>query len=100
MTLELDGQVIGCAGLRPLDVSGCPCWNLYYRLAPAIWGRGYAAEAAREAVKVAQTELPPRPVVARTRPSNHAAINVALRAGLTRLPEADADGFVVLSRGW
>lgn len=98
--VEFDGKVVGVAGVRPLVFRGRECWNLYYRFAPAVWGKGFAVEAAGEAVAVAEAQRPARPVVARTRPGNHPAIRVAEKAGLTRRPDLDVDGFVVLTRGW
>lgn len=98
--VELAGEVVGVAGLRPFDFQERECWNLYYRFAPSTWGQGLAVEAASEAVAVAQAQRPPRPVVARTRPSNLAALRVAENAGLIRRPDLDADDFAVLARCW
>lgn len=98
--VEAHGIVVGCAGLRPLTFAERPCWNLYYRFSPKVWGQGLATEAAHEAVWVAQNELAPRPIVARTRPSNRAAIKVALRVGLVRRTDLDVSGFTVLVRNW
>lgn len=81
-TVRSGGRVIGCAGVRSIDFSGRPSWNLYYRFDPSTWGRGLATEAATEAVRYAAGDLPPRPVVARTRPANAGGIAVAERAGL------------------
>ncbi len=61
----------GVAGVRPLVFRGRECWNLYYRFAPDVWGKGFAVEAAGEAVAVAEAQRPARPVVVRTRPGNH-----------------------------
>lgn len=92
--------VVGLAGIRPLTFRGRPCWNLYYRFSPSVWGRGFAKEAAREAVAVARGREPVLPVIARTRPSNQPAIRVAQAAGLARRPDFDADGFLILCHGW
>ena len=99
-TVELERRVIGVAGVEQRDVLGRSCWNLYYRFAPAWWGRGYATEAAREAVQVGQLAEPTLPIAARTRPSNAPALRVAQRAGLVRRPDLDHDGFVVLASNW
>jgi RimJ/RimL family protein N-acetyltransferase len=98
--VEVDGQLIGVAGVEPSAFGGQPCWNLYYRLAPVAWGRGFATEAATEAVAVAETLQPEWPVVARTRPTNVLAARVARSAGLRRRPHLDADGYIVFARGW
>ncbi|MGI8576941.1 MAG: GNAT family N-acetyltransferase [Nocardioidaceae bacterium] len=97
---EHQGEAVGLAGLRPLGFRGRPCWNVYYRFSPTVWRRGFATEAAREALAVARTREPLLPVVARTRPSNQPAVRVAERAGLKRRPDLDADGFLVLCDGW
>lgn len=98
--VEFAGEVVGVAGVRPFDFRGRECWNLYYRFAPSMWGQGLAVEAAREAVAVAEAQRPGRPVVARTRPSNLPALQVAKNTGLIRRPDLDADDFAVLARGW
>lgn len=98
--VEFQASIVGVAGVRPFAFRGRDCWNLYYRFSPEVWGVGLAVEAAREAVAVAAEQPPARPVVARTRPSNQGAIRVAQNAGLTRRPELDGDGFIVLARQW
>lgn len=97
---ENEGRPVGLAGLRPFDFRGRRCWNLYYRFLPSVWGHGFATEAAREAVEVAQSRQPLLPVIARTRPANEPAVRVAKKAGLHRRTDLDRDGFVVLCRGW
>jgi len=81
--------------VRPLQFRGRTCWNLYYRLAPEVWGMGLAVEAACEAVAVAEALHPDWPVLARTRPANGPAVRVAEGAGLTQRSDLDAGGFVV-----
>jgi RimJ/RimL family protein N-acetyltransferase len=58
------------------------------------WGKGLAAEAARQAIVVAREREPARPVVARTRPGNTAAARLALAIGMVRSAELDGDGFI------
>ncbi len=99
-TVESAGVVVGFAGVEPRIVLDRLCWNLYYRFDPDVWGKGFATEAAREAVVVAEAAHLDWPVVARTRPANTSAIRVAERAGLVRHPDLDHDGFVVLTTGW
>jgi ribosomal-protein-alanine N-acetyltransferase len=69
--------------------------NLYYRLEPESWGRGYATEISRAALALAARELPSRLVVARIRPNNEASMRVAERAGMPRRPELDDEEFLV-----
>lgn len=99
-TVRAGDRVVGCAGVKSFLFRDRQSWNLYYRFEPESWGRGFATEVARETVRFVEAELDPRPVVARTRPTNTAAIAVAERAGLTRRQDLDSDGFAVLTRGW
>jgi RimJ/RimL family protein N-acetyltransferase len=98
--VECDGVVVGFGGVEPRMVLDRPCWNLYYRFAPEVWGKGFATEVASEAVKAAEAAQPDRPTVVRTRPGNIPAISVAERAGLTRRPELDHEGLAVLTTRW
>jgi len=98
--VEHGDEFVGVAGLRALVFQGRDCWNLYYRLRPSVWGRGFAREAALEAVAFAGEQSPRLPVVARTRPSNIPAKRVAQSAGLQRRADLDCDGFEVFSYGW
>jgi RimJ/RimL family protein N-acetyltransferase len=98
--VEFGGAVIGMAGVEPQLFLDRECWNLYYRLSPSAWGKGFAVEVAKEAVVVASVLQPTWPVVARTRATNHAAARVAENAGLQRCAELDTSGFEVFARGW
>lgn len=98
--VEHGEEFVGVAGLRSLVLQGRDCWNLYYRLRPSVWGRGFARESALEAVAFAGEQSPRLPVVARTRPANFPAKRVAQSAGLQRRADLDGDGFEVFSYGW
>lgn len=98
--VEFEGGVVGVAGVEARTILRRDCWNLYYRFDPDYWGRGLASEAVWEAVVVAGTVAPTRPIVARTRRENERAIRLAERGGLMRRPDLDHDGFVVLAAGW
>lgn len=98
--VESEGRVVGFAGAERMTIFERECWNLYYRFSPEVWGRGFATEAAREAVAVAAALDSGRPVVARTMPSNTAAIRVAERAGLTCRSDLDHGGYAVLAANW
>ena len=76
--------VIGFAGVDLMELKGRCFLNLYYRFTPAVWGRGYATEAAAEAIKVGRTARPDLPILARTRPANKASIRVAEKLGMKR----------------
>jgi ribosomal-protein-alanine N-acetyltransferase len=97
-TVELHGRIVGFGGLMLL-----PRWrgrrgdalNLYYRLDPPAWGRGYASELALVAVELAGRELPELPVVARIRDGNERSVRVAERIGLLRRPDLDDAEYLV-----
>jgi ribosomal-protein-alanine N-acetyltransferase len=92
-------SVIGFGGIARRVWRDRDVLNMYYRLAPAAWGRGLASAIAREAVRMASEHLPGVPVVVRTRPGNEPAVRTALRAGLQRRADLD-DDFLVFVRGW
>ncbi|GGP69423.1 GNAT family N-acetyltransferase [Saccharothrix coeruleofusca] len=93
-TVLLHGEIVGFGGVQPKLWHGRRCWNLYYRVSPAHWGKGIATEVAREAVAAAREARPDWPVLVETRPWNAAAIRVAERVGLIR--REDRDGYAVL----
>lgn len=98
--VELRGRLIGIAGLRFNVFQLRDCWELYYRFAPDVWRRGYATEAAIEAVALAIARVPRLPVLARTRPDDVAGQGVAEAAGLERHPDLDADGLIAFVTHW
>jgi ribosomal-protein-alanine N-acetyltransferase len=98
--VEYEQLVVGVVGIRYLMFRGTNCWNLYYRFSPDAWGKGFASEASREAVAVAEALEPGRPLVVRTRPANDPAVRVAESVGFHRRPALDSEGFIVLVRGW
>lgn len=69
--------IAGCARRREGRV-----WNLYYRLRPSVWGRGYAGEASAVAVETACAFDPTTPVIAFLLEHNEASRRTAERAGL------------------
>jgi ribosomal-protein-alanine N-acetyltransferase len=98
--VEHERQVVGTAGLRRATLHARECWNLYYRLSPDVWGRGFATQAAREAVDCAAALPGELPVVARTRPENSAAQRVAQKVGLERREDLDSNGFYTFASSW
>ena len=98
--VQHERQLVGTAGLRRAKLHERECWNLYYRLSPDVWGRGFATQAAREAVGFAAVMLGELPVVARTRPDNSAAQRVALKVGLERREDLDSNGFCTFASSW
>jgi RimJ/RimL family protein N-acetyltransferase len=82
--LRADGSTIGVGGVqRHADGN----WNLYYRLAPAQWGCGYATELSRAAVDAAVAMDPEAPVVAWIIDQNVASRKVAERLGFKNYGE-------------
>lgn len=73
------GTIIGSGGCA-LTVGGA--WNLGYRLDPASWGRGFATEVARAAVRAAREAGPARAITARVLENNPASIRVLENLGL------------------
>jgi RimJ/RimL family protein N-acetyltransferase len=90
--VEHDGAPVGVCGVKAVELGGVPVWNLLYRLLPAAWGRGFAREAAAEAVSRAAVVDAARPVIARIRAANGGSARVAAAIGLVRRPDLDVDG--------
>ncbi|MBP0453805.1 GNAT family N-acetyltransferase [Kitasatospora sp. RG8] len=78
--LPADGTVVGVGGVAFQPASGF--WNLYYRLDPAHWGRGYATELSRAAAGAARRHSPEVPVAAWIHTHNAGSRRVAARLGL------------------
>lgn len=74
------GPVVGRGGCAvPADA---PWWNLYYRLSPAVQGRGYAREVGAAALEAAHAVEPGRPVMAFLLEHNLASRRTAEAIGL------------------
>nr|WP_243869654.1 GNAT family N-acetyltransferase [Amycolatopsis granulosa] len=86
------GEVVGVGGLQHVEFGGTPLLNLYYRLRPAVWGRGYATEMASAVVEWAERELPDFPVQISVNITNEASLRVAERLGFTACAEGFYDG--------
>lgn len=84
---------LGFCGLKFMGLHGRRVLNLFYRLDPASWGDGVAAEAATAVVRWAADRFPDQPVIARVRPENVASQRVATHAGLVRAETLDGDGY-------
>jgi ribosomal-protein-alanine N-acetyltransferase len=74
------GELVGTAGLRPLDDLGL---EIIYSLAPAAWGNGYATEAAGAVLDYALGPLALPEVLAEIDEGNAASAAVARRLGMT-----------------
>ena len=95
-----EGRVVaGMGGIRWYEKpDGERVLNVYYRLAPAVHGRGLAGMVIRESVRAAAAVLPGTDLVVRTRPANAAARRVAQRAGFVDLGPDPADPGMQLLR--
>jgi ribosomal-protein-alanine N-acetyltransferase len=93
--LEVPGQAefIGFTGLsRPrFEAHFTPCVEIGWRLAAAHWGRGYATEAARAALRFGFETAKLDEIVSMTVPANRRSIHVMEKLGMRRDPVDDFD---------
>lgn len=83
---------IGFVGLGPADTTlGYPSVEIGWRLAAAHWGRGYAPEAAREALRFGFEDLFLDEIVSFTSVGNAKSRRVMTKIGMTRAIEDDFD---------
>lgn len=75
-----DANVIGTAGLRPLDDLGL---EVFYSLDPRAWGKGYATEAAAAVVSHALEVLELPEVLAEIDEANAGSVAVVTRLGMS-----------------
>jgi RimJ/RimL family protein N-acetyltransferase len=84
------GNVVGDAGFGLYAPTGEP--ELGYTFAAAVWGRGYALEAANACIGAAFAHLPHRRLVAKIEPGNERSLRLAKRLGLQPVVTLDVDG--------
>jgi RimJ/RimL family protein N-acetyltransferase len=84
------GNVVGDAGFGLSAPTGEP--DLGYTFAAAVWGRGYALEAANACIGAAFAHLPHRRLVAKIEPGNERSLRLAKRLGLQPVETIDVDG--------
>jgi ribosomal-protein-alanine N-acetyltransferase len=93
--LEVQGgePFVGFVGLLHVGFHAhfTPAVEIGWRLARSAWGNGYATEAAREACRIAFTELGLRAIVSFTVPTNMRSRHVMERLGMTHDPADDFD---------
>jgi RimJ/RimL family protein N-acetyltransferase len=87
------GPAAGFVGLNPVtdDLPVAPAVEVGWRLAFAHWGRGYAPEAARRALRFAFAELGLPEVVSFTTVRNDRSRRVMDKVGLAHDPARDFD---------
>jgi RimJ/RimL family protein N-acetyltransferase len=85
------GELVGLTGLAvpTYDLPFTPCVEVGWRLARSAWGRGFATEAAREALRVGFDEVGLSEVVAMTSVPNAPSRAVMERLGMTHDPGDD-----------
>jgi RimJ/RimL family protein N-acetyltransferase len=81
------GQLVGRVGITAWE--DWPEPELGWWTAPAVWGRGYAPEAARAVLALARDTYRWTRLISLIRPTNHASIRVAEKLGA--LPEGDIE---------
>jgi RimJ/RimL family protein N-acetyltransferase len=82
---------VGYVGLWPADYVAEGMVEVGWRLARQHWGRGYATEAAREALRFGFDEVGLDEIVSFTVPANERSWRVMERIGLRRDPDGDFD---------
>lgn len=86
-----DGAFVGFVGLGvpSFDAPFMPCVEIGWRLVAAAWGRGYATEAAREALRFGFEEHGLAEIVSFTAVVNQPSRRVMERLGMRRDPSED-----------
>jgi RimJ/RimL family protein N-acetyltransferase len=90
---KADGAFIGMVGIQTLDLnlSFCPCVEIGWRLPRALWGQGYATEAASAWLDYGFDVLGLAEIVAFTDRDNYRSLAVMRRLGMVRDPSRDFD---------
>lgn len=92
LELRETGEFVGYTGLWPADfLPSGPGVEVGWRLARSAWGRGYAPEAAREALRHGFEEVGLPEVVSFTATGNAASLRVMEKIGLRRDAARDFD---------
>lgn len=81
---DAPADVIGFGGVAWRDYAGVERLNLGYRFSADVWGRGYATELGKAALRHAFDELRLPDVHAMVRPANLASIRVLEKLGMQR----------------
>jgi ribosomal-protein-alanine N-acetyltransferase len=88
-----DGSFLGFVGLayQTFEAPFTPCVEVGWRLDKSSWGRGYATEAAREALRFGFEEIGLEEIVSFTSREHAESRHVMEKIGLQRDPEDDFD---------
>jgi RimJ/RimL family protein N-acetyltransferase len=91
--VECEGRFAGYVGLNltgpAFTTSFAPCHEVGWRLAKWAWGRGYASEAAREALRLGFTTFNLDVIYSWTTRMNHRSEAVMKRIGMQRREDLD-----------
>ncbi|HEY6188202.1 MAG TPA: GNAT family N-acetyltransferase [Pyrinomonadaceae bacterium] len=91
------GELLGRLGF--LNPAGWPGFEIGWTLRRESWGKGYATEGARRALRYGFTELGREHVISLIHPENRPSIRVAERLGERHEGEAEIMGINVLVYG-
>ena len=91
---KASGVLVGRVGF--LQPPGWPDFELGWLLGRAFWGRGYALEAARVALRYAFETLGRERVISLIRPANHRSIKLAEQLGERLVEEMELFGGTAL----
>jgi RimJ/RimL family protein N-acetyltransferase len=86
------GQLIGCGGLRRVEICGGVETEVGFSVVPGFRGRGYASELARVAVAQGFVTLGLADVISFTQPGNEASRRVMEKTGLSYERDFDHAG--------
>ncbi|WP_295760201.1 GNAT family N-acetyltransferase [Undibacterium sp.] len=81
---ERPEQVIGFGGIMRKKVGHLDGFNIYFRLAPTAWGKGYASQIALASLDLAFTELKASEVLGLVHKDNLASRRTLERAGFVQ----------------
>ncbi|HKJ40768.1 MAG TPA: GNAT family N-acetyltransferase [Sunxiuqinia sp.] len=81
--LKADGKVIGLAGMFPSN-DRFRLAEIYYKIHPDYWGKGFATEVAKELVRFGFEELNAHKIEAGVQTENVRSIRVLEKIGMTR----------------
>jgi RimJ/RimL family protein N-acetyltransferase len=86
--LVRSGELIGFGGLQLAYSDDGPYLNVFYRLFPRFWGRGYAPEMVAAAAEWGRRAFPDLPIMIITPTENAPAQRVAVKMGFTEVRRA------------
>ncbi|CAN7331427.1 GNAT family N-acetyltransferase [Phenylobacterium sp. LjRoot219] len=91
--LKAEARLVGMIGIRrmPADLPPAPAIEAGWRLAPAVWGQGLAAEGARAALDWGFAHLPDDEILAITATGNLRSQAVMRRIGMIKQPDRGFD---------